>query len=292
MALREALQQAHKALADAGVADARLEAEVLLAHVAELSRAHLYAYQEHALSSQQATCLARLLERRLKREPLAYILGSREFYGLDFVVRPGVLIPRPETELLVERARDLALQVTKEGRECRVADAGTGCGNIAVSLAVSVSRVSIYATETSTEALEVARENVRRHGVGGRVHLLQGDLLAPVPGPVDLILANLPYIRSDRLPRLQAEVQWEPRQALDGGRDGLDVLRRLLEQAPDKLNEGGYLLLEMDPQQRDPLTREVLGRFPDATLEVERDLARHERLLIVRTTPATPSCGR
>jgi len=158
-----------------------------------------------------------------------------------------------------------------------------------VSLAVSVPCARIYGTEISPEALEVARENVRRHRVSSTVHLLQGDLLTPLPGPVDLIVANLPYATSDRLPRLQAEVQWEPRQALDGGPDSLDVLRRLLEQAPKKLNEGGYLLLEMDPQQREPLAWEVLGRFPGATLEVERDLAGHERLLIVRTSPARPS---
>jgi len=281
--LQEALQQAHKALVDAGIADAHLEAELLLAHVAGSSRAHLYAYQERTLMPEQENRLARLLERRLRREPLAYILGRREFFGLEFVVRPGVLIPRPETELLVERACRLARQVGERKKECWVADVGTGCGNIAVSLAVRVPCARIYGTETSAEALEVARGNVRRHGVASKVHLLQGDLLAPLPGPVDVIVANLPYVPSDRLPQLQAEIQWEPGQALDGGPDGLDVVRRLLEQAPKKLNEGGYLLLEMDPQQREPLAREVLGRFSGATLEVERDLAGHERLLIVQT---------
>ena len=284
MTLQEALERLHKALADAGIPDAHLEAELLLAHVAGSSRARLYAYRERSLTLEQKNRLARLLERRLKREPLAYILSRREFFGLEFVVRQGVLIPRPETELLVERACRLARQVGERQKECWVADVGTGCGNVAVSLAVRVPCTRIYGTETSAEALEVAGRNVRRHGVASRVHLLPGALLAPLPGPVDVIVANLPYAPSDRLPQLQTEVQWEPRQALDGGPDGLDVVRRLLEQAPKKLNEGGYLLLEMDPQQREPLAREVLCRFPGATLEVERDLAGHERLLIMRTT--------
>ena len=280
---REALLAITHALQREGAPEAHLEAELMLAHVADMSRSHLYAYPERSLSPDQEMGLARLLKRRLQREPLAYILGRREFFGLEFAVRQGVLIPRPETELLVERALHLAQQIQEHGRAPRVVDIGTGCGNIAIALAVNMPELCIYGVDNSSEALSVARENVRHHKVSDRVNLLQGDLLAPLPERVDIIIANLPYVREDRMSRLQPEVDWEPAEALCGGPDGLDVLRRLLEQAPGKLRKGGCLLMEMDPGQADTLSREVLARFPGAELETEKDLAGHDRLLVVRT---------
>lgn len=281
--INKALLVAQRMLEDEGIADACLEAELLLAHTTGLGRTHLHAYPERSLSSEQKAALEALLERRLKREPLAYILERKEFFGLDFAVRPGVMIPRPETELLVEHALTLARQLAEGGRAPRVADIGTGCGNIAISLAVNVPGLHVYGVDSSSPALSVARENARHHRVSDRVTLLPGDLLAPLPERVDIIAANLPYVRSDALPLLQPEVRWEPAEALDGGPDGLDVLRRLLEQAARKLRRGGYLLMEMDPDERGPLSREALTRLPGATLEVCRDLAGHDRLLVART---------
>ena len=283
MTLQEAVERLHKALRHDGIPDARLEAELLLAHTTGLSRAHLHAYPERSLSSEQETTLETLLERRLKREPLAYIMERKEFFGLEFAVRPGVVIPRPETELLVERALILARQLAEGGRAPRVADIGTGCGNIAISLAVNIPGLRVYGVDSSSPALSVARENVRRHQVSERVTLLPGDLLAPLPQRVDIIVANLPYVRRNALPLLQPEVRWEPVEALDGGPDGLEVLRRLLEQAPRKLRRGGCLLMEMDPEERGPLSGEALARLPGAALEVYRDLAGHDRLLVART---------
>jgi release factor glutamine methyltransferase len=281
--LQEALERLYKALRHEGIPDARLEAELLLAHTTSLSRAHLHVYPERELTSQQRGSLEAFLERRLRREPLAYILERKEFFGLEFAVRPGVMIPRPETELLVERALILARQLAEGGRAPRVADIGTGCGNIAISLAVNVPGLHVYGVDSSSPALSVARENVRRHRVSDRITLLPGDLLTPLPERVDIIAANLPYVRRNALPLLQPEVRWEPAEALDGGPDGLDVLRRLLEQAPRKLCRGGYVLMEMDPDEREPLSREALARLPGATLEVCKDLAGHERLLVART---------
>ncbi len=255
----------------------------MLAHVASMDRSHLYAYPERSLPPGQEKHLATLLERRLRREPLAYLVGRREFFGLEFVVGQGVLIPRPETELLVEWAIRAAHRIDEGGRIPLIADVGTGCGNIAVALAVNMQNLHVYGIDVSSAALSVARENVEHHRVQDRVVLVQGDLLAPLPERVDIIAANLPYVREGRMKGLQPEVAWEPFDAICGGPDGLNVLRRLLGQAPGKLRKGGCLLVEIDPDQVDALRDEVLAWFPDAVLEVERDLAGHDRLFIVRT---------
>jgi len=272
-----------RALKDEGIPEPRLEAELMLAHVTSMDRSHLYAYPERSLTPDQEIHLATLLERRLRREPLAYLVGHREFFGLEFIVDQDVLIPRPETELLVEWAMRVAHRIYEGGRVPLIADVGTGCGNIAVALAVNMQNLCVYGIDVSSAALSVARENVERHRVQDRVVLVQGDLLAPLPEQVDIIAANLPYGREGRMNGLQPEVAWEPFDAICGGPDGLDVLRRLLGQAPGKLRKGGCLLMEIDPDQVDTLRDEVLAWFPDAVLEVERDLAGHNRLFIVRT---------
>jgi len=272
-----------RALKDEGIPEPRLEAELMLAHVANMDRSHLYAYPERSLTPDRERHLATLLERRLRREPLAYLVGRREFFGLEFVVGQGVLIPRPETELLVEWAIRVAHCIYEGGRIPLIADVGTGCGNIAVALAANMQNLRVYGIDVSSEALSVARENVERHRVQDRIVLAQGDLLAPLPERVDIIAANLPYGREGRMNGLQPEVAWEPFDAICGGPDGLDVLRRLLGQAPGKLRKGGCLLMEIDPDQVDALRDEALAWFPDAVLEVEKDLAGHDRLFIVRT---------
>jgi release factor glutamine methyltransferase len=280
--LREALADTRRILASVGIEEARLEAEVLLINILGISRARLYAFQEQELTPQQEDTLATLLERRLAREPLAYILGHKEFFGLDLIVRPGVLIPRPETELLVEKALLLVVERYPEGG-MTIADPGTGCGAIAISLAIHLPNARIYATEVSPEALQVAEENLQRYGVKDRVLLLAGDLLSPVPEPVDMVVANPPYVRSDELPTLQPEIQFEPREALDGGPDGLSVITRLLHQAAGRLRPGGTLLMEMDPRQVEPLRRLAEGALPGAAVRFERDLAGLDRYLVLET---------
>ena len=278
--LREFLRDARGRLEEAGVTEARLESEVMLTDVLGVPRHRLYAYQDDVIPEGAVERLEEVVRRRLRREPLAYILGHREFYGVDLEVGAGVMVPRPETEMLVERALLVCLE-RMERPGLAVADVGTGSGGIAVSLAMHLPGVRLYATDVSTEALEVARGNVEKFGLGERITLLEGDLLEPLPGQVDVVVANLPYIPSARLGELQPELGWEPRVALDGGVDGMDELRRLMGQAAGRLAPDGVMLLEIDEGQGEPLCRLAGRLFPGAATLVEKDLAGLERLLVV-----------
>ena len=280
VALAEVLRQIHHTLEEVGIPDARLEAEVLLTNILQTPRHRIYAYQEQELTSAQEELLARLVERRLKREPLAYILGHKEFYGVDLAVGPGVLIPRPETELLVEQTLFLGM-LHMEAGDLVIAEPGTGCGAIAINLAIHLPMARIHATDLSAEALEVAGHNVDRHNVGDRVTLHQGDLLEPVPEAPDVIVANLPYVPSGDIPVLQPEISWEPREALDGGPDGMDVIVRLLHQAVGALKETGLIILEIDPRQARALEELARSTFPSASVSIEQDLAHLDRIITV-----------
>ena len=207
-------------------------------------------------------------------------LGYREFYGINVAVTPDVLIPRPETEGLVEHTLFMAL-MGMETRELTIADVGTGSGAIAVNLAIHLPAARIYAVDLSEAALDVAAWNIRAHAVADRVRLGHGDLLEPLPGPVDVIVANLPYIPTGRIPTLQPEVRQEPPLALDGGADGLDLVRRLLAQAPAKLNSPGVILLELDPEQFPAAEAAAREHFPDAEIGAEQDLTRRDRIMVV-----------
>ncbi len=278
--LRTVIQDTHRRLEAAGIPDARLEAEVLVMNVMRLARQNIFAEQEAEVSAQQQASLDSLLERRFSREPLAYILGQREFYGINVMVTPAVLIPRPETEGLVEQALFMAL-MGMESTELTIADVGTGSGAIAINLAIHLPAARIFAVDVADAVLDVASFNIRTHGVADRVSLAKGDLLDAVPEPVDLIVANLPYIPTGRIPTLQPEVQKEPVLALDGGLDGLDLVRRLLTQAEDKLKDHGIILLELDPEQVPVVQELALRHFPDGGTSVEQDLARMDRILAI-----------
>jgi release factor glutamine methyltransferase len=280
--IRELVRQTQQTLERVHIPDARLEAEVMLTNVMRMLRQELFANQEAEVGGQQEQGLAQMLERRLKREPLAYILGYKEFYGVNLLVTPSVLIPRPETESLVEHALFMSL-MGMETTELVIADVGTGCGAIAVNLALHLPAARIYATDSSDPALDVASYNVRAHNVADRITLGQGDLLESVPRHVgvDLIVANLPYIPSSRIPNLQPEVQWEPSQALDGGPDGLEPIRRLLSQATTRLKEHGVILLELDPEQVPAVEALARQLFPEAATSVEQDLAHLDRIFVI-----------
>ena len=278
--IRETIRETHQTLEAAGIADARLEAEVTVMTVMRMTRQNIFAEQETEVPASEAQQLAEIVAQRLERTPLAYILGYREFYGINVVVTPDVLIPRPETEGMVEHTLFMAL-MGMETRELTIADVGTGSGAIAVNLAIHLPAARIYAVDISEPALDVAAYNIRGHSVHDRVRLGHGDLLEPLPEPVDLIVANLPYIPTERIPTLQPEVQQEPQLALDGGPDGLDLGRRLLEQAPRKLNSPGIILLELDPEQFPAAEAMALQQFPDAEITVEQDLARQDRIMVI-----------
>ena len=278
--VRETIRETHQALEAAGIPDARLEAEVMVMAVMRMTRQNIFAEQESEVPDHLSQDLMAIVTQRLERTPLAYILGYREFYGINVLVTPDVLIPRPETEGMVEHTLFMAL-MGMETRELTIADVGTGSGAIAVNLAIHLPAARIYAVDISEPALDVAAYNIRGHSVADRVKLGHGDLLEPLPESVDLIVANLPYIPTSRILALQPEVQQEPQLALDGGPDGLDVVRRLLAQAPGKLNAPGIILLELDPEQFPDAEAIALQHFPDAEISAEQDLSRRDRIMVI-----------
>lgn len=223
------------------------EARLLLAHALGVPRSHLVAHPERALDPEAERRYAALVGRRAAGEPVAYIVGEREFRGLALRVTPAVLIPRPETELLVERA----LALLPEGAAADVLDLGTGSGAVAVAIAIARPRARVLATDASAEALEVARENARRHGAG--VELARGDWLAAVRPErrFDAIVSNPPYVASGDPHLARGDLRFEPRAALDGGRDGLECIGRIAREARMRLAPGGWLALEHGFDQGD-----------------------------------------
>ena len=242
--LHESLADARETLIGAGIPrdEAALDAEVLARHVLDCDRATLLTRTRDPLPSAFDRLYHTLIARRVAREPVAYIVGHREFWGLEFDVSPAVLIPRPETELIIEEA--LASLLRRDVVR-HIVDVGTGSGCLAVTLAVEFPPAQVTATDTSREALEVAYRNAIRHNVIGRIAFVQGDLLQDVAGPADLIVSNPPYVPAGDAATLQPEVaRYEPSSALYGGDDGLDVIRRLFGSARQHLADGGWLIVE------------------------------------------------
>ncbi len=274
MTLKQALNRAREILTDNNIEDAPLESELLLRDALRINRVQLYLDLNHELSPKQEETFWHLIKRRTNGEPTAYITRHREFYGLDFYVDPSVLIPRPESELLVEKA----LKLTQTHPVSTIAEVGTGCGAVAISLALSLPQAKIYATDISAPALKVALFNCQKHGVVNRIRLLQGDMLEPLPEPVDLIVTNLPYVKESELP-LMCSANLEPLLALNGGSDGLEKIRQLCRQLRDKLLPEGYLLLEIGQGQRRAVTAFLCSLFPSAKIEVIPDLSGIERVV-------------
>ena len=280
-------REAATKLAAAGIEpeEARLEAEVLLRHVLGFDRAGFLVRRAEDLPEDALARLLPLLERRLAREPLAYIIGHKEFYGLDFLVDRRALIPRPETEGLVERVFALVSAggpFNRPGYTPAIVDVGTGSGCIAVALAVHLPGARVWATEVSEGALALARESAGRRAVGERITFLQGDLLTPLTHQVDVIVSNPPYIAGEEIDSLPPEIaRYEPRAALDGGADGLAVIRRLLTQAPAHLKPGGAVLLEIGAGQGSEVARLAQAALPAATVVVQNDLAGLERYVTI-----------
>lgn len=258
-----------------GMERPRLEAEVMLAHVLGLKRLELYLSYDKPLDAAELAKYKEAIIRRRSGAPSSYITGTREFWSLRFFVDERVLIPRPETERLVEAALD---RMPSGGR---MLDLCTGSGCVAAAVASERPDLIVDATDISEEALEVARENIDLLGLASRVTLAAGDLFAPVGAEnrYHVITANAPYVRAGEIPGLTPEVRSEPALALDGGADGLDVVRRIIEQAPPFLEANGWLLLEVDPRQVALLTDDIGPRFFDSGAVVLQDLGGRDRVV-------------
>jgi release factor glutamine methyltransferase len=276
---REVARDAAHRLAAAGIDTAALDAEVLMRHVLGLDRTAWFLGRDQPLATDAAAAFAALIERRLQREPVAYLVGQREFLGLPFAVGPGALVPRPETELLVEWAAGwLAGR-----REQRVVDVGTGSGAIAVGiahLAPAGSVAEIVGIDPSPDALHWAERNRAALAPAAAVRFVPGSLLEPIAAPVDLVLANLPYLTPEQLadnPDLAAE----PASALVSGDDGLDLIRALLADLPRVLAPGGAAILELDPDQAATVAAMARATFPGSTVAIVPDLSGRDRFVTI-----------
>ncbi len=295
----------------------RLDVEILLSHVLDADRASLYAHPERHLTASERARFEELIERRRRHEPVAYLINSRAFYGLDFYITPDVLVPRPETELLVEHtilaAETLAgravlapasaprpvssnghgpgpfppyaqlFRSTAPRAGVQLADIGAGSGAVAISLAHHLPDAMIFATDISAAALAVARRNAHRLQVAQRIEFLQGHLLDALSHPVDIITANLPYIPSADIADLAPDIaNFEPRLALDGGPDGLRLIGQLLSQAPGRLRVGGMVLLEIGSDQGFLVMEMAHRAFPAAEVKIIQDFAGLDRVVRIQ----------
>ena len=275
MNCRETLARARHALEKSGIENASLEGEILLRHVTGMDRANLFANLDKELDSREFLQFTILLRHRLKREPSAYITGHKEFYGMDFYVDPRVLIPRPETELLVEKA----IEYIQKYHYHSMADIGTGSGCIAVSTGKAITGINIFASDCSEFALEIAKQNIKTHCMEKRIKILKGNLLEPLAKPVDIIIANLPYVK-----KAEVNLPYEPKIALDGGSDGLDKIKELIKQSAGKLKKKGSLLLEVGQGQAKEVQSILHNIFEQAEIKVYKDLGGIERVIAARLT--------
>ncbi len=256
-----------------------LDARILLEHVLEASHSYLVAHGDEELTDGQEQRYSRLIERAQQKEPVPYLTGTAPFYGLDFLVTPAVLIPRPETEQIV----DCAISWARLRKRPHIVDVGTGSGCIAVSLAAALAEAVVSAVDISAEALAVAQRNASRH-VPDRIRFYEGNLLEPIMDRVDLIVANLPYVASHEWTLVDDGVKWyEPTVALDGGSEGLDLIGDMLQQSTAKLRPGGAIFMEIGWQQGQALERLARIHYPDAAVEVIADYAGHDRIVSVFT---------
>jgi release factor glutamine methyltransferase len=262
-----------------GIESSRLESELLLATVRKCARIRLYTDFEAVVTGPERIQMREMVKRRARREPLSYIIGEREFYGRTFEVGPGVLIPRPETEMLI----DVALEHIAVDDSCLIADIGFGSGCIATTIALQRPTSAVVGTDLSDAAMDYATRNISRHEVEDRVTLFQGDLMQPLAqtaiGQLDGIVSNPPYIRDSDMAALQPEVaEYEPREALIGGLDGLDVVRKLIVDSRDCIRPGGFIVLEIDPPQADEVCQ-LLQANGFQQWRVRQDLDRHDRVV-------------
>lgn len=280
--IEDAIKEGAQRLREGGVAEWRRDAGSLLAHALGRDRTFVIAHAGDALSEEQFESYQSLIERRAGGEPLQYITGNQQFFKLDFLVTPAVLIPRPETELIVETA----LELLRDDRAVRIADIGTGSGCLAISLLHERPAARAVAIDVSLAALRIAQRNADRHGVADRLDLLGSDTLAAldaahVERPFDLIVSNPPYVSEDEMKTLQREVNHEPRTALAAGADGLSIIRRLLEETRPLLRLGGHFVFEIGFGQSQAVQQLVDPRVWEL-IEIRADLQKIPRVFVLQ----------
>ena len=281
MNIREIIQQTTVSFAESGHGTPRLDAEVLLSHCLSADRTGLYSNPAEQIGEERREEFLHLVARRRQGEPIAYIVGEKEFWSLSFAVDDRVLVPRPETEVLVEEV--LAVCKAVKGKDLKILEIGAGSGVISVSLASELKEALFWATDISEGALAVAERNAARHGVAGRITFLRGDLFAPVSGSFHIIVSNPPYIPEDEFDGLPPDIrQFEPRVALVGGSDGIEVHRKLIRQAVSFLEEGGWIFLEIGAAQRKRIEQilKAVGSYDE--IGFRKDYGGEERVVRAR----------
>ena len=279
--LIEVLRLSTDYLAQHGSGSPRLDAELLLARALHVRRIDLYLLHDRPLREPELAATRELIRRRAGGEPVAYITGVREFYNRTFTVTPAVLIPRPETETLVEVAlRRVRESFDRDEGDPVVADLGTGSGCIAVTLAAEIPQLQVIATDATAAALDVARTNTANNGVEQRVTFIEGDWAQPLVAQLDVVVSNPPYVTTQELNATARDVRdYEPRLALDGGTTGLDAYQALLRSLRGRLQPGATLLLEIDPRRAEHVADAVRAVFPEAEICFHQDLTRRDRVL-------------
>jgi release factor glutamine methyltransferase len=277
----EALRKYTSILKQHGLDEAAEDAKILLCNVLGLSISQLFAQSGRTLSDEEAHKMDDLVDKRINRVPTAYLVNSRQFYGMDFYVDNRVLIPRPETEVLVEEAIKFGHEWRKNNQGVmNIADVGTGSGVIAVVLAANIPGSTVYATDISEDALSVASINIQKHDFTGRIKLSKGYLLEQIIEKLHMVVANLPYIKESDLALLPPEIsKYEPRAALDGGKYGTGMIQELIKQSAGKIAAGGAVLLEIGIGQEEEIIRTATVNLPLAKIELTKDLSGINRVL-------------
>jgi release factor glutamine methyltransferase len=282
MLIREALAQGGADLKYAGIKTPSLDASLLLAHILKTDRTKLIARGTDRISDKESKSYCEILERRANGECTAYIVGKKEFMGLEFDVNPSVLVPRPETETLVETAIDIIKNKLQDNSDINILDLCTGSGAVAVSLKNEIPSCKITAADISSNALDTAKHNAEKLLGGNKIDFFQGDLYSalpsPLPEPFSLIVSNPPYISSDEIQTLSIEVQNEPHLALDGGASGLEIITHIIEKTCDYLKQSGYLLLEADPRQMEQINI-LLAKNKFTDVQLYKDLSGADRVI-------------
>jgi release factor glutamine methyltransferase len=284
MTVLEVIQRSTEFLQQKGVESPRLQIELMLAHVLQLPRLKLYMNFDRVLLDEDVNRLREMVRRRAAREPLQHIVGTTSFCGLEIKCSAAALVPRPETELLAERAWQFLKGSGTVAQDAKALDFGTGTGCIAIALAVNVPGVTVYALDISGDALSLARQNAEVNGVAGRIHFLHGDGFSALPAELrfDVLVSNPPYIASGEIPTLQPEVrEFDPRLALEGGGDGLDFYRRIAQEAPPFLERDGKAMLEFGDGQSEAV-KNIFENQKWIVEEIVADYSSRPRILIAR----------